>query len=462
MRSSPPSSSDQSNAGDTTVPQALYRVGVAPSPGPAGGDGDVLGGEWLGVDQADTETSHGLRVDGARAQDIDPMGRQLDELGLSCCTPEQARVWSVSFTGTGRGYARVWALGWLLSLLTLGLAYPWARAQKLRYLYRHTEVAGHALDFHGEPLQMRRGFLVSVALLLTYVCAGQWTPWAGALAVVIVAVVWPTLFVAAMQFRLAHTSWHGLPFGFAGDLPGAYLALTAPLLLSGLALTAMAWGVRDGGLDSPWGWSAGLLWLLFFVGLPLFYWQLKNYQHAHLRLGPLQAQWKATPLMIYGLLLRAGLLWLLGLAAVGGFATLAALGVGASYGSLLQDPVDNAALLVFLAMVLLFGTLLVRSYVVVRMQNLVWTKTGNRYVRFRSELALRPYLRLQLVNQLLIVLTLGLYWPWATMAARRMRLQAVTVVSRVVPEDLFASLQTRQGSAAAEVGTEMLGLDLGW
>lgn len=323
-------------------------------------------------------------------------------------------------------------------------------------------MAGHPLAFHGQPGNMQRGFLISGALLLTYICAGQWTPWAGAVAVLIVAGVWPALFLAAMQFRLAHTSWRGLPFGFAGGLAGAYQTLAAPLLISGLALIAMAWGVQDDSPDGLWSWAASALWLTFGVSLPFFYWQLKNYQHSHLRLGPLQTQWKASPEMIYGLLLRAALLWLLGLALVGGVAALAALSVGGSFDSLLQDPVGNAGLLAFGAAVLALDTVIVRAYVSVRMQNLVWTKTGNRYVRFRSELEWGRYLRLQLRNHLLILLTLGVYWPWAAMATRRMRLQAITVVSRVVPEDLVASVQTRQGSAAAEVGTEMLGLDLGW
>jgi hypothetical protein len=100
--------------------------------------GHVLGGEWLGVDQVETETSHGLRVNGAQVQDIDPMGRELDGLGLARCAAEQARVWDVVFSGVGGEYARLWAKGWLLTLLTLGLYYPWARASKLHYLYMGT------------------------------------------------------------------------------------------------------------------------------------------------------------------------------------------------------------------------------------------------------------------------------------------------------------------------------------
>ncbi|WP_374592677.1 DUF898 family protein [Aquabacterium sp.] len=466
MRSS--RSSQPPSVGETTIPHALVRGGpVAPGAAvdiafePDAG-GDVLGGEWLGVDQIETETSHGLRVNGAQAQDIDPMGRELDELRLARCPADQARVWSVAFSGAGRDYARVWAKGWLLTLLTLGLYYPWARAAKLHYLYRHTEVAGHPLAFHGQPGNMLRGFLISGALLLVYVCAGQWAAWTGVLAVLAVAGVWPALFLAAMRFRLAHTSWRGLPLGFGGNLAGAYQTLTAPLLISGLALTAMAWGVQDDAADNLWAWAAAGLWLTFGVALPFFYWQLKNYQHSHLRLGPLQTQWKATPEMIYGLLLRAALLWLTGPLVVAGVATLAALSVGSALDDLLQDPIGNAGLLLFVAAVLVLDTVIARAYVVVGMQNLVWTKTGNRYMRFRSDLEWGAYLRLQLRNHLLTALTLGAYWPWAAMATRRMRLQAITVVSRIVPEDLVASVQTRQGSAAAEVGTEMLGLDLGW
>lgn len=460
----------QPSVGDTTIPHALVRRGVAtpiaPLP-PAADltgfeDSHVIGGEWLGVDQIDTEASQGQRVSGARAQDLDPVGRQLDDLGLARCAPEQAQAWAVQFDANPRAYARLWALGWLLTVLTLGLCYPWARARKLRYLYRHTRVAGHALDFHGQPRHMLRGFLLSAAVLLAYVFAGQWAPWVGALGLLIAVSAWPLLFQAAMQFRLAHTSWHGLPFGFSGRLSGAYQALAPILLMSGLALAATAWLAQHDDWRDPLDGVVSGLWLMSLLALPVGVWQIKTYQHGNLRFGPLRSQCKASLPMVAVPLIQAALLWGCGLLLIAALLVVAALSVGGSVISVLQNPQGNAVLLGCAAILLLIDILVARAWATVALQNLIWTKTGNRYVRFRSELPLGPYVALQLKNAMLILLTLGAYWPWAAIASRRLRLQAVTVVSRVVPDDLIASVQTQRGSRASEVDTQMLGLDLGW
>jgi len=81
----------------------------------------------------------------------------------------------------------------------------------------------------------------------------------------------------------------------------------------------------------------------------------------------------------------------------------------------------------------------VMPYVQARLQNLVWNKTGNRYLRIRSKLPVADFVQLQCRHALLLVLTAGLYWPWAVMATRRMRTHAVTVWSRVDTEVLKAN-----------------------
>jgi uncharacterized membrane protein YjgN (DUF898 family) len=74
---------------------------------------------------------------------------------------------------------------------------------------------------------------------------------------------------------------------------------------------------------------------------------------------------------------------------------------------------------------------------------------------------LSEYIILQLKNYLLSMITLGLYWPWAAIANRRMRVQAVTLVSRIDLDELYTALKPRMGDAAADMGDDLLGFDLG-
>jgi uncharacterized membrane protein YjgN (DUF898 family) len=86
----------------------------------------------------------------------------------------------------------------------------------------------------------------------------------------------------------------------------------------------------------------------------------------------------------------------------------------------------------------------VLPYAQARLQNLVWSKTGNRYLRFRSQLPVQAYVWLQMRNAVLLVLTLGLYWPWAVVASRRMRTESLHVWARVETDVLKANWTPRK------------------
>src|SRR5438445_6227587 len=74
----------------------------------------------------------------------------------------------ITFSGSGSEYFRIWIVNLLLTLVTLGLYYPWAKVRRLRYFYGNTAVGGDTLDFHGDPKRMLRGFLLVGALVLLY------------------------------------------------------------------------------------------------------------------------------------------------------------------------------------------------------------------------------------------------------------------------------------------------------
>lgn len=386
--------------------------------------------------------------------------------------PDQAHHVPIEFTGSGSEYFRIWIVNLLLTLVTLGIYYPWAKVRRLRYFYGNTLIAGHALDFHGEPKKMLRGSALAGLLFVVYSQALDYSPLAGLIGAVLVSALWPLLLRAALQFRTAHTSWRGMRFGFGGGTAEAYQVLAVPLALSliPLALVAYADTVSDDPASAapltsgvaPWLLMMAAALGLFLLTLPYFYWRLKKYQHNHYRLGQLQSELRVGPMPVYGVGLRTLGLFLLP-------AVLAAGVVAVLHGGI--PGLDRGTPMILLLM-MLFGILfivgglyfyiVVLPYFTVRMQNLVWTKTGNRYLRFRSELKFARYLGLQIKNYLLVLLTLGLYWPWAAVANRRMRLEAITLVSRVDLDDLVMAIRPKAGDAAADMGDELMGIDVGF
>lgn len=373
----------------------------------------------------------------------------------------------VSFTGSGSEYFRIWIVNLLLTIVTLGLYLPWAKVRRLRYFYGNTHIGEHALDFHGNPRRMLRGLLLLGALALLYTVAGKVSPTAGLVALVIVALVWPALFRAGQRFRLANTSWRGLRFRFAGSLGGAYRAMLPLFLPGGLFVALTPYLVDESGKPVPgMGSKLGLLPLVAALLLPLCWWLLKKYQHDGYAFANNQSSLRTTAGAFYLVFLKAlGVTLLVGVcggivgAIAGGGAVWGLFGrhtrnAGATAGTLMA--IAFFILFVYLAMIAV-----VRPYMTARLQDVVWNKTRSADIGFVSALRFRPLLWLTVKNWFLIVITIGLYVPFASIAMARLRLQAITVHSRIDPAEFSSRSTERVDDAAGDAAGDLFGVDIG-
>ena len=381
------------------------------------------------------------------------------DLGYGGTDARRGHMLPIVFTGSGSEYFRIWSVNLLLTLVTLGLYHPWAKVRRLRYFYGNTLIGDHPLDFHGEPRRMLRGFLLVGVLVGLYSLAGSVSPGASLAALVIVAAVWPALFRAAQQFRLANTSWRGLRFHFTGGLWGAYRAIL-PLFLPGL----IAWGVvvTVGGRAGEI--LAGLFVLVPALLLPLLWWLVKKYQHDHYALGQVQTQLRTGPGSFYGVLLKTlGVSLLSGALAGAAIALLVGGSVAALFGGRTHATGWTTAIGVLIPLLGIYVAmvLVIRPYATSRLQNLVWNRTQSTDIRFESALRFWPLVRLTLKNWSLVLVTLGLYWPFAAIATTRMRLQAMTVHTRNPPDELVNRERPRADDASGDAAGDLFGIDVG-
>ncbi len=370
----------------------------------------------------------------------------------------------ITFTGSGSEYFRIWIVNLLLTLVTLGLYYPWAKVRKLRYFYGNTLVGGHPLDFHGQPKRMLRGFLLVGVLVAIYSLAGKVSPLAGLAALLIVAALWPALFRASQQFRLANTSWRGLRFRFTGKQAGAYCAML-PLFVPAALSVLLAWSndQADGGQSTGVVLSVGLL--ISFLFFPWFLWMLKKYQHDHLALGQMQTHFSASVASYYEIALKAIGVAIWTFLVIGLFVGLAS-GMGLFR---LMNLNANAGLsaatmvgwFVGLLLAYLSALLVIQPYATARFQNLVWTRTASADVSFSSKLRFWKLLRLTLKNLALTLLTVGLYLPFAKVATARLRLEAVTAHTTTDPDAWVSALQARADDASGDAAADFFGIDVG-
>jgi len=382
----------------------------------------------------------------------------------------QPRRLAIRFTGTGREYFRIWLLHLLLIVLTLGLYLPFAKARRIRYLYANTWVDGDALAFHGDPKTMFRGFLVLVALFGVYAIGGRFSPLAGYVAFLALCVLWPALWRAGQQFRLANTSWRGLRMAFRGDLGDAYSAFGVaiwPLVLM-IGVQQFARALMEGSVaisrDSVM-WVGGSMAVvggigtLLYVGLlPLALAKVKAYQHNHYQLADQRARMQVRTRRFYGLALKT-LCWVL-------VPTL--LLTALMFLPQMQDfyRAEDTRTAGFVLLCVITGAyllmfMLVGPFFNARLQNLVWNHTASEQVRFASDLRFRSLAWLTTKNWLLTLLTLGLYRPFAAVNTWKLRLEAVSIEVSGSMAGWDGSDSAAHADASGEAAGDFFGIDLG-
>jgi len=378
--------------------------------------------------------------------------------------PDTPRELRIRFVGSGSEYFRIWIVNLLLTVVTVGLYYPFAKVRRLRYFHGATELDGQPLAFHADPWKMLRGYLLVGAMLALYSVAGQFSPTAGLVAFAIVALVWPALWHSSLRFRLANTSWRGLRLRYTGTVQQAYRAMALPLLASGLVL-AVALFAPDGEPRTPGAPPTAADWaliatplLVMLLGTPLVLWLLKRQQHDHYAFGSEHTRFEPG----LGRFVR---FWL---AAVG-FTLLvvlvfvaATLGVFFVLGQSGRNPMGAPLLLAVTLLVdyvLVFS--IVSGYFIARLQNLVWNGTRSEHLRFDSRLRARELISVWFTNTLFVIVTLGLYIPFARVASARLRLQSVRVQASTDLDALVAAAPERDESAAGDAAGDLFGFDLG-
>ncbi|MBQ5946609.1 DUF898 family protein [Massilia sp. ST3] len=183
---------------------------------------------------------------------------------------------------------------------------------------------------------------------------------------------------------------------------------------------------------------------------------MKAYQHSHLLFGNRAAAYELSPWRFYRPYLVAGGLGLVLMVAVGIFAAGVVAAMGQRDGVMVTLlPMAIAALTGYLAY------LLAGPFMQARLANLAWSHTLFSGVRIESNIPVRGFVSLQSKNLLLTVFTLGLYRPFAVVAAYRYRLEHIRVE---VDGDVEASARAAQGrnSAAGDGAADGLGIDLSW
>lgn len=364
---------------------------------------------------------------------------------------------AIRFVGSGSEYFRIWIVNLLLTLVTLGFYYPFAKTRRLKYFYGATEVGGHPLSFHGRPWAMFRGYLAALVFFIAYSVAGYVSPVAGVVALLALVLLWPVLWHSSLRFRLANTSWRGLRMRFTGARGGAYKAMMLLNLLLVLlfAILAAIGGTPINKLENRALFHGfWLTYLALLVVIPVQLWLVTRYQNGHLALAGEHSTFDVGLGKFYRLSLITLLYFVLLILVFVGLLVGGAIVLrGASF-----TPWIMGVLFVigYLCMLCVTG-----GYFVARLQNLTWNGTRSPGLTFRSTLPASALIKLWFKNWLLALVTVGLYHPYAKVASTRLRLEAVTLLAAVNVDEMVAAQEANASTATGDAAGDLFGLDFG-
>ena len=363
----------------------------------------------------------------------------------------------VRFLGTGSEYFRIWIVNLLLTIVTFGIYSAWAKVRRLKYMYRNTQIAGSSFDYHGSPIAILKGRLIALLLLLAYNFSFQFSLTAGAITLVLLAAVFPWLIRQSLRFRARYSSYRGIRFQFVGGLAEIYM-IAAPLIVFIAPFALLGFYAENEPEPPVWLFvSLAVAMLIYFTVLPYLHYRFKRYQHSHALLGSAAVGFTATAgnfYAVYGILLAATL---------GTAAVFAAVGFAAGAGILKAGndaSIFGAGLLVLIIGVYAVYFLLFAAFVVL-IQNRIWNHTTVGEVSFRSQARVLPMARIYFVNILLLIVTLGLFTPFAVIRSLKYRLESVTALTASGMDQFLSGAAAGDVAATGEGAADLFDFDIG-
>jgi uncharacterized membrane protein YjgN (DUF898 family) len=132
-----------------------------------------------------------------------------------------------TFHGTGGTLFGIHVVNTLLTLVTFGIYYFWAKTRLRRYIFGQTEIEDDRFVYHGTGRELLLGTVKAVLvfglpiLLLNAVRDVLEVPplvkvAAGVVSGSLLFVFFPIAMVGARRYRLGRTSWRGIRFSFRG------------------------------------------------------------------------------------------------------------------------------------------------------------------------------------------------------------------------------------------------------
>lgn len=381
-------------------------------------------------------------------------------------SPNHRSFHTFEFTGNTREFFRIWIVNVMLTVVTLGIYSAWAKVRTKQYFYGNTFLDGSAFAYTANPVNILKGRAIAVLLLVAYGVAGNFSPTAGGLMLLVGVLLLPCIVVLSLSFRMRYSNWRGINFGFRRDFLRAYL-LFSPLIIY-IALSVLLpqiLGINeemqkleqsgDQGAEAAPVSGSLIMYLQLLGGLILLaavlfpWWQKMFYSFVANRtyFGSTPFRFIALTIEFYGIYLSAILVF------VGGLVAIALL-----FGIL--TAIFGEGIMALIGLLILLPYAMAASLIQTQRTNTIFSNLELNEITFSSELKVNHMMYLYVTNTLAILFTLGLAIPWAKIRIARYRAETM----RLFAADFAAFTANRfhDENALGDGATDVFDIDIGF
>ncbi len=339
----------------------------------------------------------------------------------------------INFFGNGTTLLGIYIVNILLMIPTLLIYFFWGKIRAARYLYSQADLDGDRFEFHGTGLELFLGFIKAIlaigvvigsAFAIMYLVPGVIAKILGGIFIYIVIVLLiPLAILFTVKYRYSRTSWRGVRFSFRGNTK-EFLKL----YVKGFFLTSL---------------TAGFYYYSF-------HYRTREYLINNIYFGDTKFEFDGNINDFYS---RYTKLWLVAILISGAHQLLTVF-----MPTIGTDILDIGYFVLFIIWGIFFLKFLAQRH------NHYWNHTKFVSARFNLNIEEKDYVKLQIVNYILLIFTLGIAYPYVQIRNIKFLLDRLSLQGDL---DLIAIQQdartpTALGEEVASfLDIDLVGMDLG-
>ena len=370
------------------------------------------------------------------------------------------------FKGNAKEYFKIWIVNVALSILTLGIYSAWAKVRSNRYLYGNTYLNHSNFEYNADPKRILIGRTIVVffyGLFLLFAKYLGMLTIASAIAIAFLLIL-PWLIRQGINFKLKSASYRNIPFKFHAKARNFYAFALVSLLIIAILPIAVVILHKTFPPLAPVVAGVGNL-LLFFIIFPLMYRRFKSlvidnssYGNARFKFSAKKRNAVGVFFSIFGLTFVVGIV--IGIIVGGaGYVLEHYLHINIDFKQIPRTGPIAIALSIGGSILYLALMGLYKGIIDGYLSNFTRNHTYLDEYKFKGEISPLKLGFISATNVILLVLSLGLLYPWTKL--RYLRYKIENTYFNCDDYDRFTSSGYDDYNAIGEETMDFFDIDIG-